>query len=336
MNEQPLQKLDRPNPMMQGEPKRPMDPALRGNDVAALNNLLGLMNNPAITGADVPADAETKVAFTAAAPPVPVAPTPAPSGPQINKRTFFTGRLAVGKDYVAEQIGAPIFGFADPLYYLATFFFGVEVTATKNKDLPGMRAFLQQAGQWGRNDVDEQYPYTPARATFCAMIRSFGAGGMFDARQCVNWNNFGIDPLIWVDSMLERCSAHLASQPDSRVATTNVRFKHEFKALSEGNWDHWHVMCSPQTWAKRLQMKKIAPNAPVLNDKSEHMAMQLDDQVRKVISAERNGKFLKVIWNDPEVPSPSSRIMTLAQFCDAVAQTDSRPVPATATVHTGE
>jgi hypothetical protein len=315
------------NDLLKSELKRPMDPSVRGNDVAALRNLVGFMNDPAISGAKLPPPEEQEQAAPAA---VVAMPTPPPFTAPVNpvsRRVFFTGRLGVGKDYVAEQIGAPTFGFADPLYYLATYFFGVEVTSTKNKDLPGMRAFLQQIGQWGRADVDEQYPYTPARAAFCLMVRLIHEN--FDKRLEVDWKQFGLDPLIWVTSMLSRCNEYLAENPTSRVATTNVRFSHEYKALSE-TWEGWHVMCSPETWAKRLASKKIQPNAPVLSDKSEHMAIHLDEQVRKQISMDRTGRTLRVIWNDPDVAPPSPRLLTLSQFCERVAATDN------VIVHTGE
>lgn len=311
------------NDLLKSELKRPMDPSVRGNDVAALRNLVGFMNNPDITGAKM--DVEDAAPSLPPTPPPSVVHTP-PTVP-VSRRVYFTGRLGVGKDYVADQIGAPIFGFADPLYYLATYFFGVEVTSTKNKDIPGMRAFLQQAGQWGRNDVDEQYPYTPARAAFCLMVRLIADS--LDQRLEVDWKQFGLDPLIWVSSMLKRCDKFLANNPESRVATTNVRFQHEYKALSE-TWQSWHVMCSSETWAKRLASKKIQPNAPVLSDKSEHMAISLDEQVRKTISAQREGTTLRVIWNDPDVPPPSARLITLSQFCERVAATDN------VVVHTGE
>jgi hypothetical protein len=138
----------------------------------------------------------------------------------------------------------------------------------------------------------------------------------------VDWKEYGILNTIWSDSMVRRVRLFLADQPDARIANTNVRFKHEFAPLREDGWDHWHVVCSPQTWAKRLAEKKVAPNAAVLNDVSEALAKDFDTQVQKELSIRRNGPKLKVIWNDPDVACPSQRLWTLPEFCDAVAQSD--------------
>lgn len=289
------------------------------NDIAMLNALVGDLNNPANTGADSPI-----VTKPVMIPPPAAIPDSLPTLPVVGKRVFFTGSLAVGKDYVAEQVGAPIFGFADPIYAIATYLFGVEVTSTKNKDLPGMRTLLQQTGQWGRNDIDDKYPYTVERATFCLMIRSLGTAGVIDpeGKWKVDWKNFGLDPLIWTTSMLARVNEYFTKTASNRVSNTNVRFKHEYGALIENNWEHYHVMCSPQTWAQRLSSKKLTPESPQIRDKSEHMAAALNQNVTKLISREPRGKMLKVIWNDTNVAPPSPRILTLAQFCERVSISD--------------
>lgn len=106
--------------------KRPLDTDQLGRDVAALNNLVGVLNNPNITGAEVPPGEDVR------ARPVPVgdpaalgvshisAPSPAPAPvptqePRNISKVFYTGRLAVGKDHVAAATGAKIFGLADPI-----------------------------------------------------------------------------------------------------------------------------------------------------------------------------------------------------------------------------
>jgi hypothetical protein len=330
-----------------------MDPNLRGNDALALRGLINDLNkadiNPDRKSPIVPPEAQAEIAAVLSSVPTPLAvqqtiASPAdmgaiiggtaPSAPApgvIGKKVFFTGRLAVGKDYVAAQTGSAIFGFADCLYYLATFFFGVNVTSTTNKDLPGMRKFLQNVGQWGRNHVDAENPYSPERAAFIQIIRSLGnnsnSESVFDPRLKVNWNDFGINPAIWVNSMTARCQSFLDENPESRVASTNVRFDTEFKALSEAGWEHWHIVCSPATWAKRLVAKKLDAKSPVLNDVSEKMAQALNHKVQQILSKERIGKRLKVIWNDDEVASPSPRLWTTSEFCAAVASSDGQVVP---------
>lgn len=303
------------------EQKRPLDRSNMGNDVAALNNLVGFLNNPNVTGARVPVNEPAPIPVPVSEPQPEAIPTK--EVPTVGKRVFLTGRLAIGKDYVAEQIGAPVFGFADPIYSIAQYGFGVEVTSSKNKDLPGMRQFLQQAGQWGRADVDEAYPYTPARMAFCIMIRALGAQGAIDpdGKLCVDWKNFGLDPLIWSNALVNRVNVFLNATPGSRVTNTNVRFKHEYGALKDAGWEHYHVMASPATWAGRLKTKGLTSESSQLKDKSEHLATFLDQEVTKTISREPRGKMLRVVWNDA-TPPPSPRIMTLSQFCERIAVSD--------------
>ena len=52
------------------------------------------------------------------------------------RKIFFTGRMFAGKDYCAAQAKREIFGFADPLYYLATYFLDV-------LSIPAIRMLLE-------------------------------------------------------------------------------------------------------------------------------------------------------------------------------------------------
>lgn len=315
---------------------RPLNPESRGAETAALRNLVGFMNNPEISGAQIPSDADVEPPQSAGLDAVFIPPTPSPAQiaqapvflPQLSpapaapgvtplsNRIFLTGRLASGKDYVAEQIGAQIIGFADPLYYLATYFFGIEVSSTKNKDVAGVRKFLQQVGQWGRADVDENYPLTVERATFTAMIRSMGQANCFDAQWKIDWLSFGLDPMLWVNGLLKRAESIPTT---TRLVATNVRFQQEYDALSQAGWTHYHITCSPATWSNRLATKKLTPSSHALADKSEHMAAHCDEQVRKQISFAPTGPQMRAVWNDQHTPSPSPRLMTLLDFCQRAA-----------------
>jgi hypothetical protein len=307
--------------------KRPMDKSAMGGDVAALNALLGMMNNPDITGAVVPKGAAVRTnevlqdksgatviasdpAVAALAPLPKATPTPlpaAPTTPRNPQKIFYTGLIGAGKDYVAEQTEATIFGFADPLYHLVEYFFGVTVNRHKGKEIPGVRQFLQAAGQWGRGEINEQYPLTPARACFITMIRSLGEMGRFDTSFEVNWTSYGRNKDIWLDGVNRRVERYLDADPASRVAITNVRFMSEFKRLPELGWTHYHVMCSPETRAKRVS---VVGNP---KDISEALATALNSNVTKQISAQPKGPKLRVIWNDT-VPAPSSRLYSVAEF----------------------
>jgi len=309
--------------------RRPMDNLNLGGDVAALNGLLSLVNNPAITGAVIPPGVNTKVTEGLKDYKVPGNHPPAvdigsplsPAGdetqltsniqpaqaPSRASRLFFTGRLGVGKDYCSTAAGLQVIGFADPLYYIAQHFFGGVINSTSGKDTPGMRTFLQSVGQWGRGTVNDQYPVTPARACFVTMIRSLAASGViygFD----VDWHSFGKDENIWLDSCLRR-----SVTSDSKVGITNVRFSNEFKRLQSEGWQHWHVVCSVNTWRERLVTKNLTPDSSQVRDYSEQLAAGIDADLTKKISKQPTGSKLRVIWNDSTKP-PSPRLYTLSEW----------------------
>lgn len=308
--------------------KKPLDRSQMGGDVAALNSLLGILNNPQITGAVVEKGADVLAVATdktgATLPPAdpvlsqPVKTKPLPLPEQAIARAatnpqkiFYTGLIGAGKDYVAEQTGATIFGFADPLYHLANYFFGIAVNSKTGKDIPGVRQFLQMAGQWGRAEVSEQYPLTPARACFISMIRSLGEMGRFDAKHCIDWSEFGRDTRLWVNGVTKRAAAYLLENPTGKIASTNVRFQPEYKTLSELSWTHFHIMCSAATRAKRVKVTSD-------KDTSEQMALWFNNDVTKKISQRPTGPKLRVIWND-DVPPPSPRLFTVAEFLREIA-----------------
>src|SRR6185436_696911 len=324
------------NNLLASELKRPLDRAALGDDTAALNALVGFLNSPVMestaqgdgstgelaTGAPPiseisqlekaqSAASRAKPPRVAAAPTAPTAPPPSPVSINL-ARVFYTGRLCSGKDYVAGLTGATVEGFARPLYHLAEFFFGVPVNAGINKDVPGMRAFLQTAGQWGRGVVNEQYPYTPARAVFIAAIRSLAGAKLLDESLGVKWEDYGRDENLWLNAALARINV---ASP-ARVAITNVRYANEFKALTESGYTNWHVMTTPKEWEARLASRKIALNSPVLKDTSEQLAAHLDAQVIRTISQQKVGPKLRVIWNST-TPPPSSRLWTVQQFLDS-------------------
>jgi hypothetical protein len=338
------------NELSNPELKKPLDRANLGLDRGAVNALVGFINNPAVTGADVPKGAQT----TAESPldrtgatilgadpateqqpqqrprlkgsaPRPIAPAPiaAPAAikPITATKFAFTGRLKSGKDYLAAAIGAKIFGFADPLYFLQEYFFG-----NTNKDLHGARGFLQTVGQWGWGRISDKYPLTPARATFQVLIRSLGKAGAFAAadKLCVDWDSFGRNQRIWVDAALSRVAQFETANPGAKIAIVNARFEHEFLPLREAGFEHYHVMCSPKTWAKRLHAAGLSTDNPAVIDPSESLARGLDADVTKKISAQKSGAMLKAIWSDDEVGSPSARIYSTSQFLKSV----SAPVPA--------
>lgn len=329
------------------ELKRPLDKSQMGRDVAALNNLVGVLNDPRVTGAEVPPgeDVKARPVEIADGPQTQVAPAPlpapqiAPAVPRELSRVIYTGKLSVGKDHIAAASGATIFGLADPLYFLLNYLYGVkesEVTSTQNKGLAGVRATLQALGQWGRNEVNEQYPITPARLTFCTMIRAMG-NRLTEAspEMCVRWSQFGLNQDIWLEAVNLRVEKWRSANPGKRAAITNVRFPNEYKFFTAKGWTHYHVMCSAATWQRRLAKQKLTPESNAVKDMSEALANHLDKDVMQRISKQPQGAQLRVIWNDSDARPLSNRLITTAQFLQEVAIEQSIPADMPS-VQTGE
>lgn len=308
------------------------------NDPKQLSTLLGFLNNPAITGANLdpleavtsvgPApnkDTEQETKFVPELPvasdgpevAAPVAPPPAPKPKSAPirpdspppSRIALTGRFKSGKDYVASAVRAQIIGFSEPLYFLQKYFFGSD-----DKDLPGAREFLQTVGMWGRGLIDANYPLTPLRAVFVSMLRAIH--GRFPAELQVDWDAFGVDQDVWLRAALKR--AEKSYVPGTVQAVVNVRFKNEFDYLREAEWTHFHVMCSQNTWRNRLAASGLAVNSPATTDVSEQLAAILDNYVIKQISSQPLGKKMRVIWSDNEAPPPSPRFFTVKEFQDYI------------------
>lgn len=270
---------------------------------------------------------EGPMGYAPAPPQQPVHAGPPPGGRRpVGRCLLISGRLAAGKDFVSEKADAKIFAFPEPLYAIAAYFTGVEVTSTQNKDLPGMRDLLQKIGQWGRGFVDpkdSRYFYSPERAVFTQMVRALGARGAFKNME-VDWAQFGLDNYIWVKATHKRVDEFLGANPSKRVSIPNARFEHEIKFFRElPEWDHWHVMCSKETWTERLAKKGLTPQSKEVSDVSEQIAIHLDNNVQKKLR-EGGSNMLRVIWNDHR-PCPSRRLYTLPMFLQEVALIEAMP-----------
>lgn len=304
---------------MSNKPVNPPAPRV-SNEVAALDAHLALLNSIPQPGAPdgvQPPPAPPSLPYAPEESPFitdePIAPAP----PVGARKLFFTGRLKSGKDYAAKASGATIFGFADPLYAIASHFFGVTVNANEGKDIPGMRAFLQTVGQWGRAEVSEQYPLTPARALFIQSVRELGSAGRLGSPE-VEWQTYGANPDIWINACIFRVDLYINANPGKRVAITNCRFGNEFSRLQAEGFQHWHCMCGPKTWAERLEQSKLTPASPSVRDMSEQLAAKLDHNVITQLNASKEGPKLRAIWSDPNAPKPSPRLHNVESFLQAI------------------
>jgi hypothetical protein len=203
------------------------------------------------------------------------------------------GPLGVGKDYVAEKLGAQVHGFADPLYQLASDLYPGLDGSDKTK--PGVRALLQQLGQYGRGTVSDKYPLTAERAHFCAALRNRGP------LLSVNWSEFGLNENIWVDALLRRVK--LAT---GLVVVTNLRFENEVAALREEGFAIAGVVCSLPTLNQR-QAGRTTPEAA--NDISERLGLDSFLGYHYPSSTRKSVDFF--IWND-HTEAPKTEYPTYA------------------------
>lgn len=224
-------------------------------------------------------------------------------------RFAFSGLMLVGKDFVAGRAELPIVGFADPIYELCDHFLG-----TRDKNVPGVRRFMQLIGQWGWGNIDEEYPHSVERAQFVHLMRT--QGHAFTRQYVwVDWTEYGKRKDFWVNILLMKLGLRalpglkqITSQAelfaefqnkDARYAIVNARFDHEFEPIMGAGFRHFHVMCSDETRRERMLAKGYVITDKENLDKSEQLAWKLNQQALAGVFPAAN-----VIWNDHR-PTPN-------------------------------
>lgn len=247
---------------------------------------------------------------------------------QHSRKYALTGRLRVGKDYVAKACNGTVLGFADPLYEVGRALFGL---GPEDKDrVPQLRVFYQNLGEWGKGLADNKEPVSVERATLTMLMRSLGPEL---CQAPVNWRSYGKNQNIWLEALLARAFVlsnelqngepirddggeiidYAAGRSEVDIFVSNVRFKFELETLAHNDYDHWHVMCSETTYMERLRDIGIVPGDQRLKHVSEMLATELDRQVNNILKLHPTGPKLKVIWNDYR-PAPGTRLITLDEF----------------------
>jgi hypothetical protein len=239
-------------------------------------------------------------------------------------KIVLTGRLRVGKDFVAKAVDARIIGFADPLYEMGRYFLG---HGPEEKDTAsGLREFYQQIGNWGRGEVNKENPLSVQRAIWTTWAKRLGPSIV----PYVNWELYGQpNSGIWVDALLRRA----VQLNVLRLAVSNCRFDDEFKRLTGDGFDHWHVMCGKQTYVERLAQVGLTLQSPELRHSSEKLADALDQSVVNTVRTQPTGPKLKVVWNDAR-PAPSNRFATIDELKQYLNEYEQRTNSTTAAADT--
>ena len=205
-----------------------------------------------------------------------------------------SGLIGSGKDYLAEKLGYTCWGFADPMYEIAEYYF-----KTRDKSLPGMREFLQTIGQWGWGCVNDQYPLTTVRANTIAEIRRNGRN-MTKNFHWVNWDLYGL-PGFWVNILFQRVRELRAKEGydptlAKMIAITNVRFAPEYEQAKANDFEHFLILCSEETRRERALAKGSPLKPSQDNDTSEQLARSLATTLPDE----------SIIWNDHR-PMPDGK-----------------------------
>jgi hypothetical protein len=305
--------------------KRNMDPSAMGNDLAALRQICGMLNDPNLTGASVPEEekeANQKLfagvaAAVPAAPPPPLPPTATAkpkakalpkSGPVkgtipaklVSGSVFFTGHPKVGKSHLAALMGARPIEFDDPIYAMAATAFG------KVDEIATLRHFIQEVRAWGDGEVSPAFALNSARALFTLHVRNSGNDGRI---------LFGIDPRefgspgFWVRSLLARTQRIAASVTPGPVAVTDVSTVDQYQALRQAGFSPYHVMAHNVTRSARGG--SVSTNG---------LADSIERDITQQISKAAGGAKFWAVWSDEKYPPPTSRLLTVAEFLDRVTK----------------
>jgi hypothetical protein len=308
------------------KPARPLDRSALANDEAALRSLVGMLNNPAITGAEVPKPGAASPAVTEgpggetlvteslpasdpitrpAAVPVAAVAVP-PAAPAIGLRLFFTGSLA---SRCAREIGAAEFSVALPVVKLASFFFGESLFPADGtvKGILGADNFIATIKAWGSGEISNNFPITPARAIFITLIKSLARGKTKVLPEGPDWLKFGTGEGFWIDSCVNMAAEFHNNNPYRRIAITGVTTQIELNYFKALGLTHWHVMSAPGTGLA-----------------GDNISVLLDNSCTKTVSNQKTGPKLRAVWCGAGAPI-SNRIWTMAEFMAACATAPEAP-----------
>jgi hypothetical protein len=273
--------------------KRPLDRSAMGNDAMQLRALTAMMNNPVLTGAEIPPEEKPPVAQCV---PIPgVAAPKAAAAADLPRRIFFTGLPRVGKSWLGDQLAARVFEFDDPIRGIAFQLFG---TVRDPKDLDRFAAEVQA---WGDGEVSERFPITATRAMFVDYVRN--SGGVGRTIMGIPVEDYGTAG-FWSRSLLARVAEFEEAFPMGHlVVVTNVTTKPQYDDLRQADFRPYHVSCSEITRSSR-------GGKPVMGT----IAESVERSITQKISQKPHGSKLWAVWDDPQYPPPSSRYMTIKEF----------------------
>jgi len=312
-----------------------------GNDIAALRQVCGMLNNPAITGAVVPPeeklttitaptpviDAQRKQEDTraqamlqanslgGAAPLMPLTPhQKKESRPRMTQTQ--TAPMLVTTHDAAQKLfftGHPFAGkswLADQIHACVFEFFDPIYAIAANafgsiEDNSLLTGFVNEVYAWGEGLISNDYPLSPSRALFCDWLKESGPEG--DELMGVPVSEFGT-PGYWAKCLLARV-ARFQQDPTAiqRVVVTGIQTPEQYKLLRDAGFRPYHVACHNTTRAQR----------GATTESFNRVAAMIEQDITAKLSREKTGSKLWCIWNDTQQPMPSQRLLSLQDFLTA-------------------
>jgi hypothetical protein len=282
------------NELKDTAPKQPMDRSRTTSDDIVMRDLVGLLNNPAITGAEVPRHPPPLEKPAELPMPVVAAPVAAIEVKQV----FFTGGPRVGKSWLAERIGAEVFEFEDPIHQMARTFFGAGV------NLEDTAGFVKTLVAWGEGTITATHPLTAERGAFLNWFRQ--TAEQWKDTVILPPSLFGT-PDFWTRSLIARVKQFQAAYPGKLIAVTRVDTVTQHKMLSYVGFRPYHVLCNSITQTAR-------------GGRSQRTSLTegIERDITRKLSESPQGKKLWAVWCDDRYPSPSPRLMTIDEFTQAI------------------
>jgi hypothetical protein len=306
------------NELKPGKLARPMDRNALSNDMGVLRNLLGMLNNPLVTGAAAPKeDAVAESPNLESPPPEPPAPpppaplpmtTPKPTAPAPApaplspfrlppgcRKIFLTGAAKSGKNWLAANAGARIMELNDPIAGMIRDVF---------PDAREAESLSREIFAWGDGLVTAKYPLTASRMHFVASVRMMSnQQGLFG----IDLREFGTAG-FWGRSLVARVQLFHADFPNELVVITDVWEPTQYSALRDAGFAPFHVMCNNITRSGRGGVASVSP-----------LVNGIERDITNKISQQPRGKKLWAVWCDPQYPPTSGRMLTVPEFLSGLA-----------------
>ena len=320
---------------------RPMDKSALGNDEAMLRSLVGMLNDPNLTGAvlveepnkfpatapltsevaaalteasakfktdkkalQAAADAEASIMAAAMASPADeLAPVAAAPAPQGP-----TWKLPPGVNRIFFT-GAPKAGKSWLATQLGARLFEMDDpivamarSAFGDYKQESYSGFAYEVYAWGEGVVNKNYPLTAARSLFVENIRSIAGSANYDGI----FEGFGTAG-FWIRALLNRVTKFHLEFPKEVAVVTDIGTADQYQALRSAGFLHFHVYCHNLTRQARGGVATVSP-----------LVASIEQNLTKAISKEPRGAKLWCVWSDDHYQVPSGRMLSVQEFLGGV------------------